>query len=92
MRNDRALIEMPITEARDQLTSLPEQLAEEHGTVAVMRRGKPVLAVMPWDLYESLVETLEIMGDADLMASLRDAIDELAEGETVDWERAKKEL
>jgi PHD/YefM family antitoxin component YafN of YafNO toxin-antitoxin module len=42
--SDRALIEMPITEARDHLTSLPEQLAEEHGTVAVMRRGKPVLA------------------------------------------------
>jgi hypothetical protein len=47
---------------------------------------------MTWDLYESIVETLEIMGDAELMASLRDAIEEVAEGETVDWEQAKKEL
>jgi hypothetical protein len=32
------------------------------------------------------------MGDAELMASLREAIEEMVEGETVDWERAKKEL
>jgi PHD/YefM family antitoxin component YafN of YafNO toxin-antitoxin module len=76
-------VEMNITQARDELTSLPEQLAVEPGTIAVMRRGKPVLAVMPWDLYESIVETLEVMSDPELTADLRQAID---------WERAKREL
>jgi len=28
--------------------------------------SRPVLAVMPWELYESLVETLEILGDPDM--------------------------
>src|SRR5438309_8896749 len=83
----RKMREIAIARARDLLTSLPEQLAEKPGTVAVTRRGKPVLAVMPWELYESIVETLEIMGDEELMASLRLAIQEVAEGKTIPWEQ-----
>lgn len=83
---------LTITEAREQLTSLPEELDRHPGAVAVTRRGKPVLAVMPWDVYESIIETLEIMGDEALMADLRQAIQEVSAGEAIDWERALKEL
>ncbi len=85
---------MPIVEARNKLTTLPEEFAREPevGAVAVTRRGKPVLAVMPWELYEAIVETLEILGDEDLMAALRQGIKEAAEGRTVPWEDAKAEL
>src|SRR6266404_5323868 len=84
--------EIPIAKARDELTSLPERLTENSETLAVTRRGKPVLAVMPWELYESIIETLEIMGDQQLMASLRSAIEEVAEGKTIPWEQVKREL
>jgi prevent-host-death family protein len=83
---------IPITEARDELTSLPDRLASQHEAVAVTRRGKPVLAIMPWDLYESLVETLEILGDKNLMAALRKSIREVEQGKTIPWERVKKDL
>jgi antitoxin YefM len=83
--------EIPMAKVRDELTSLPEQLAEKLATVAVTRRGKPVLAVMPWELYESVIETLEIMGDEELIASLRQSIQEVAEGKTIPWEQVKKE-
>lgn len=75
------LKDIPITKARHELTSLPKRLAKEPGAVAVTRRGKPVLAVMPWDLYQSIAETLEIMGDEDLLAALRKSIKEAEEGE-----------
>jgi prevent-host-death family protein len=84
--------DIPMTEARHELTSLPERLAKEPGAVAVTRRGKPVLALMPWELYESIVETLEIMGDEKLMAALRHGIKEAEEGEGIPWEEAKKKL
>lgn len=84
--------DIPITEARHELTSLPERLAAKPGAVAVTRRGKPVLAIMPWDLYESIVETLEIMGDKDLMAAIRQGIKEIEEGKTIPWEQVKKDL
>ena len=84
--------DIPITEARHELTSLPERLAAKPGAVAVTRRGKPVLAIMPWELYESIVETLEIMGDKDLMAAVRQGIKEIEEGKTIPWEQVKKYL
>lgn len=85
---------MPIIEARSKLTALPEQFEQEPepGAVAVTRRGKPVLAILPWDLYESLIETLEILGDEQLVAALRQSVREAAEGKLISWEDAKAEL
>lgn len=84
--------DIPITEARHELTSLPERLAKDPGAVPVTRRGKPVLAIMPWDFYESIIETLEIMGDKKLMAALRQGIKEMQEGKGIPWEKVKKDL
>jgi antitoxin YefM len=71
---------LTITAARDQLTRLPAELSTEHATLTVTRHGQPVLAVLPWDLYEALLETLEVMGDPALMESLRHSIDDIAAG------------
>ncbi len=84
--------EIPITSARHELTSLPERLAEEPGAVAVTRRGKPVLAILPWDFYQSIRETLEVLADEVLMADLRKSLDELSQGQTLSWEAVKAEL
>ena len=71
---------LSITEARSRLTRLPEQLANMGWAVPLTRHGKPVMALMAWDLYEAIEETLEIMGDPDLMAALRMSIEDVAEG------------
>lgn len=84
--------DVPITEVRDELTSLPERLSEAHETITVTRRGKPVLAILPWEEYEAIVETLEILSDEGLMASLRQGIKEAKQGKTIPWEQAKRKL
>ena len=38
------------------------------------RLGKPVLAVMPWELYETITETLEVMADEELTSVLKESI------------------
>jgi antitoxin YefM len=85
---------MPIVEARNKLTSLPEQLElePETGAIAITRRGRPVLAVMSWELYESLVETLEILGDEEMMTALRQGIKDAEEGRTISWEDVRNEM
>lgn len=82
---------IPIVEARKIFTSLPEELQRGHEpeVATITRRGKPVLAVMPWNLYESLVETMEILGDEELMRGLRRSFQEAAEGKTIPWETVK---
>ena len=86
------LKDIPITEARHQLTSLPERLAKHPGAVTLTRRGKPVLAIMPWELYDTLMETLEILADKEFTAILRQGIKDEKDGKGVPWARVKKEL
>ena len=83
---------IPIVQARAMLTQLPERLSAENRAVALTRHGKPVLAVMPWELFESIMETMEIMGDADMMAALRESIEDVREGNLIPLEQVKAEL
>ena len=84
--------DLPITEARDGLTSLPDKLSGRHEAITVTRRGKPVLAILPWEDYEALTETLDIMADKRLIASLRQSIREAKQGKLIPWEQVKRKL
>ena len=47
---------------------------------------------MPWDLFESIVETLEAMGDMDMMDALRRGIEDVQAGNLIPIEQVKAEL
>jgi prevent-host-death family protein len=83
---------LSISEARNQLTRLAARLQVRNDAVEVTSRGKPVLAILPWALYESLMETMEIMADKDLMAQVREGIKEYKAGKGITLEAAKKRL
>lgn len=85
---------LAMAEARKQLPKLADALEKhpEIGAVKITRHGKPVLAVLSWDLYESVVETMEIMSDPELMAAFRQGVKEMEEGKGIPWEQVKKEL
>jgi len=83
-----------MVEARKGLSKLPEELAKhpEIGAVKITRRGKPVLAVMSWDVYESISETLEIMADPEMMTAFLQGVRDLEKGNTYPWDLVKQEL
>ncbi len=83
-----------ISKARSTLLDLPKAFSrkKDSGAVTVTRRGKPILAIMPWDFYESIVETLEVMADPDLRNSLSKSIKEMTQGRLLSWEKVKKDL
>lgn len=84
--------QMSIAKARAMLSQLPEMLGNENQAMAVTRRGKPVMAMMSWDLFESIMETMDIMGDPDLMAALRESIKDVRNGRLTPLESGKSEL
>ena len=86
--------ELTMMEARQRLAQLPEELAapESGGAATITRHGKPVLAVVSWELYDSLLETLEILSDPELMKQLRCSIQEMQEGNTRSWQSIKRDL
>lgn len=72
---------IPITEARNKFMKLPDQAAKDQ-VLAVTRRNKEVMAVMSWELYEGLLETLEVLSDPELMKHLKTALDDVKAGRT----------
>lgn len=80
---------MSISDTRKQLTSLDLKREE---TVAVTSRGKPVYALITWDLYESLSETLDILSDPELVKELQKSMREADRGKLVSHEEVMREL
>lgn len=83
--------QMQISEARRKLSELYKEMGSDE-TVSITSRGKQVFALMPWELYESLNETIAIMGDPDLMEALKRGIQDLNSGRIANWEQVKQEL
>ena len=84
--------EITTVDARREFTKLAENLGAHPATVAVTRRGKPVLAIMTWEDYQAILETLEILNDDEAVESLRRSIKEVKEGKLIKWEQAKARL
>ena len=81
---------MTIREARAKLTKLADGLSGEREPMLVTRNGKPALAIMPWELWESFAETLDIMADEEAMGKIRRAMRNVDHGETYDLEEVER--
>jgi antitoxin YefM len=81
-----------ISKIREIITDLPERFEQEPKVVTVTRNGKPIMAILAWEMYESIMETLEVLGDVELIAAFRQGVKDLAEGRVSPWEEVKKDL
>ena len=82
---------IPITEARNKFMKLPDEVAR-HEILAVTRRNKEVMAVMSWELYEGLLETLEVLADPALMSHLKKGLEDVKAGRTRSLSQAYERL
>ena len=80
-----------ITEARNKFMKLPDRTAK-HEVLAVTRKNKEVMAVMSWELYEGLLETLEVLSDSVLMKQLKKGIKDVKAGKTHSLQEAYERL
>ena len=71
---------LSISEARIQLPRLPERLIAEKRAIPLTRRGQPVMALVSWELYMSIIETMEIMADPKMVDALRESVQDIKAG------------
>jgi prevent-host-death family protein len=83
--------QLSVSQARNQMTQLAARLGESQ-TIEVTNRGKPVLAILPWSLYEALEETIDVLSDEDLQGKLQASIGQLTRGRIIPWTKAKRAL
>ena len=74
------------------LTQPPERLDAGQGAIPPTWHGKPVLAIMTWELFESLCEAIEIMSDPELMSSINAGLKQDAQGRTITLDELKAKL
>ena len=89
---ERQTRELGIHDASRSLAQIVKDLNESPGVVSVQRYGKPVLAIMTWDDYEGLMETLEIVRDDEAMESFRRAVKQFEAGEGRPFEEFAAEI
>ena len=81
---------LTITEARQQMLGLPDELADE--PVIITKRGKPVMVALSYEHFASLVETLDILSNSEFVNRLQESIAQANGGKTISWEEAKTQL
>ncbi len=81
---------LTITEAQEQLLDLPDDIKEE--PIIITKHGKPVIAAISFEQYESLLETLAILSDKEFTQQLQESIVQGERGETINWHDAKLKL
>ena len=71
---------LPFSEVKAHLSEIADRVESQHDRILVTRNGRPSFVLINPDELESLEETLDIMSDGELVESLRQSIQEAAEG------------
>ena len=83
---------LPFTEARNRLTDLIEKVNQYFSHFVITCRGEPKAVLMSKEEYDSLMETLEITSDRELMMALRQGEKDFKSGKTIAWENLRDQL
>ena len=85
--------EIEIRDASPSLTKIAKTLSENPESVVYAEiDGERPLAILAWDDYEALVETLEILDDSETVDALRRANAQIEAGEGRPFEDVAAEL
>lgn len=75
-----------ITKAKQRLLELSRRNQELGESFIILKDGEPVSALLPFDEYESLLETLDILEtEPDILKKLKRAEKEIASGHYKVW-------
>jgi len=83
---------LPITKAREDLTTLVENANKRLDEYVITVNGMPAAVLISAAEYESWKETNDIMSDSKLLTAIRQGEKEIREGKGLAWEDVKKDL
>jgi prevent-host-death family protein len=73
----------PLRTVRDHLSEFVDRAEREHERVVVTRNGKPAAVLIGYEDLQAMEETLDILGDPNALAEIREAQAEAARGDVV---------
>ena len=83
---------IPITEAKARIAELADRVAREHDHFTITRNGRADVMLISVAEYESMQETLDILGDDETLADLRQSREDSAAGDVFSLDEVRAEL
>jgi antitoxin YefM len=71
---------VPSTELREKLSDVLDDVDTTGAEYTITRHGRPVAVVLSYDEYEAMIETLNILSDAETMAAIAEGDEDLVDG------------
>jgi antitoxin YefM len=83
---------IPITEAKARIAELADRVAREHDHFTITRNGRADVMLISVAEYESMQETLDLLGDDEALGDLRQSREDFAAGDTFEGAQVRAEL
>ena len=75
---------LPVTTVKKHLLDILKKMSDEQSTITVTKNGKPVSVMMTPNRYDALMETIEILADPEILASLAASADDFRKNRVYD--------
>ncbi|UQX10427.1 type II toxin-antitoxin system Phd/YefM family antitoxin [Candidatus Mycobacterium methanotrophicum] len=83
---------LPLAEVRANLSKLIEEAVRTHERIEVTRQGRRAAVILSADDYDSIMETISILSDQELMREVRTADTEAESGQIYTLEEVTEEM
>jgi antitoxin YefM len=83
---------LPLAEVRANLSKIVDEATRTHQRIEVTRQGRRAAVILSADDYDSIMETLAILSDQELMRDIRSAEAEAEDGNIYTLEEVTEEM
>jgi len=83
---------LPLAEVRANLSTLVDEAVRTHERIEVTRQGRRAAVILSADDFDSIMETLSILSDQELMREVHDAEAESGRGEVYTLDEVTEEM
>ena len=81
-----------LRDVRDHLSEVIDRVEQQHDRVVVTRNGRPAAVILSPDDLAQLEETIDVLGDSEALADIREADAAYARGDVVRGADAVRQL
>lgn len=81
-----------ISEARRKIFDIAKEVQKPNTYYEFTINGEPRLVIMSKEEFDSIMETMEILGNPEVLEDIKKAEEEYKKGRYVTWDKVKKEL
>ncbi|MET9327204.1 type II toxin-antitoxin system Phd/YefM family antitoxin [Tsukamurella sp. NPDC003166] len=83
---------LPLAEVRANLSKLVDSAVRTHERIEVTRQGRRAAVLLSAEDYDSMIETLEILSDPELVRAIHESEAEMDEGEVYSLEEVAEAM